>query len=613
MTYVSLEDCLKDLEKNGQLVRISEEVDPHLEMAAIHLRIHEAGGPALLYERVKGSRFRAASNIFGTLERSRFIFRDSFSLVQKLIALKGDPIRAIKHPLAHLQTGIAALKALPLRNPFARPVLYEEIQVTDIPQIQHWPMDGGAFVTLPQVYTEDIDHPGIMQANLGMYRVQLTGNAYNRNREIGLHYQLHRGIGVHQAKANAKGLPLKVSCFVGGPPAHSVAAVMPLPEGISEMTFAGVLAGRRFRYVYRDGFCISTDADFVITGEVYPGENKPEGPFGDHLGYYSLEHDFPLMRVHKVYARKNAVWPFTVVGRPPQEDTSFGALIHELTGNAIPQEIPGLKEVHAVDAAGVHPLLLAIGSERYTPYTPAKQPAEILTIANHILGTGQLSLAKFLFIAADDTRQLHTHPVQEFFTYVLERIDFSRDVHFHTNTTIDTLDYSGTGLNSGSKVVFAAYGEIKRRPCTEVPDRLKELRLFTHALVAIPGVVVLQTASFTDYAMAGVEMEVLNQQLNDYIDSLQEVGMIVVCDDAVFTAGNLRNFVWVSFTRCNPSHDIYGIASFTENKHWGCRGPLVMDARIKPHHAPVLEKDPATEKKINRLFEKGGSLYHVLK
>ncbi len=383
MSYASLEECLIDLEKNGHLVRVKEEVDPYLEMAAIHLRVYAAQGPALLFENVKGSKFRAASNIYGTMERSKFIFRKSFKLVQDLIELKGDPIKAIKHPIDNFKAGMAALKAVPLKNPSIKPVLYQEITIDQLPLIQHWPKDGGAFVTLPQVYTEDIDQPGIMHANLGMYRVQLTGNDYVTNKEIGLHYQLHRGIGIHQTKANKLGQALKVSCFVGGPPSHAVSAVMPLPEGISEMTFAGVLGGRRFRYCYQDGFAISTDADFVITGEVYPGENKPEGPFGDHLGYYSLTHSFPLMRVHKVYARKNAIWAFTVVGRPPQEDTSFGDLIHELTGAAIPMEVPGLKEVHAVDAAGVHPLLLAIGSERYTPYTPTKQPAELLTIANN--------------------------------------------------------------------------------------------------------------------------------------------------------------------------------------------------------------------------------------
>ncbi len=611
MNYPSLEACLIDLEKNGQLIRIKEEVDPYLEMAAIHLRVYEAKGPALLFENVKGSKFRAASNIFGTLERSKFIFRDTIASVQQLIELKNDPIKAIKSPLQNASAALAALKALPLKNPWSKPVMYEEINISDLPLIQHWPMDGGAFVTLPQVYTEDIDQPGIMKSNLGMYRIQLNGNDYVKDKEIGLHYQLHRGIGVHQTKANAKGQPLKVSCFVGGPPSHTLSAVMPLPEGISEMTFAGVLGGRRFRYTYDDGYCISTDADFVITGEVYPGENKPEGPFGDHLGYYSLKHDFPLMKVHKVYAKKDAIWSFTVVGRPPQEDTSFGELIHEITGAAIPQEVPGLKEVHAVDAAGVHPLLLAVGSERYTPYTPTKQPAELLTIANHVLGTGQLSLAKFLFIAADDTNQLRAHHVFDFMKYVLERINLQRDIHFYTNTTIDTLDYSGTGLNTGSKVVLAAYGAPIRTLATEVPAVLNDLTSFEQAKLVMPGVVAIKTKPFTNYETVKEEMKMLNYQLHESVDQLKGVAILVVCDDSAFVAANMRNYLWVTYTRCNPSHDMHGIKESFVNKHWGCEGPLVIDARIKPHHAPPVEKDPAVEKRIDRIFAKGGSLQNI--
>jgi 4-hydroxy-3-polyprenylbenzoate decarboxylase len=612
MNYTSLEECLIDLEKNGHLVRVEEEVDPYLEIAAIHLRVHEANGPALLFENVKGTKFRAASNIFGTLERSKFIFRKNISLVQQLIALKNDPIQAIKHPLKNISTGLAALKAFPLKNPATKPVLHQQINIADLPLIHHWPMDGGAFITLPQVYTEDVNEPGIMKANLGMYRIQLTGNEYELNKEVGLHYQIHRGIGIHQTHANKKGMPLKVSVFVGGPPSHTLSAVMPLPEGISETTFAGVLGGRRFRYMYENGFAISTDADFVITGEVYPNDNKPEGPFGDHLGYYSLTHPFPVMKVHKVYAKKNAIWPFTVVGRPPQEDTSFGQLIHELTGNAIPQEIPGVKEVHAVDAAGVHPLLLAIGSERYTPYLLNKQPAEILTIANHILGTGQLSLAKFLFITADDTQQLTTHNVPAFMQYILERIDWKRDVHFYTNTTIDTLDYSGTGLNTGSKVVFAAYGDKKRELCLEVPQILKELQGFENAKLVMPGVVALQTKRFSTYDNAKQEIQMLDHQLKNYKAQLAACPLIVVCDDASFVSDDFKNYLWVTYTRCNPSHDIYGVDEFMQHKHWGCNGSLIIDARIKPHHAPPVEKVPEIEKKIDRLFNKGGSLYRVL-
>jgi 4-hydroxy-3-polyprenylbenzoate decarboxylase len=600
MSYTSLESCLLDLEKHGHLLRIKEEVDPYLEMAAIHLRVYEQGGPALLFENVKGTKFRCASNIFGTLERSKFIFRDTLKQVQDLIEVKNDPIKAIKNPLKNFKTGMAALKALPMKNPLSKPVLYEEISISDLPLIHHWKMDGGAFVTLPQVYSEDVDAPGIMKSNLGMYRIQLNGNEYTLNKEIGLHYQLHRGIGVHQTNANKKGVPLKVSCFVGGPPAHSVSAVMPLPEGISEMTFAGVLGNRRFRYCYEDGFCVSTDADFVITGDVFPNEVKPEGPFGDHLGYYSLKHDFPVMKVHKVYAKKNAIWAFTVVGRPPQEDTSFGQLIHEMTGNALKHEIPGLKEVHAVDAAGVHPLLLAIGSERYTPYSQTKQPAEILTIANHALGTGQLSLAKFLFITADETNQLSTHNIVSYFQYILERINLIRDIHFYTKTSMDTLDYSGDGLNTGSKVVIAAYGDVKRKLASQIPSCLNEWK----TKLIMPGVVALQLNKYNTHQDAIKEMDLLNEELILNLDELTEIPLIIVCDDADFTAQTINNFVWVAFTRCNPSHDIHGIGAFTENKHWGCKGPMILDARIKRHHAPAVVKDIDVEKRVDEILKK---------
>ncbi|MDQ0257026.1 4-hydroxy-3-polyprenylbenzoate decarboxylase [Evansella vedderi] len=607
--YRNLEECVLDLEKNGHLIRIKEEVDPYLEMAAIHLKVFEAGGPALLFENVKGSKFPAVSNLFGTLERSKFIFRDTWESTQSVIGLRNDPIQAIKNPFKHVSTGFSATKALPVKKSKNLPVGAQEINISDLPLIHHWPDDGGAFVTLPQVYSEDPEKPGIMNANLGMYRVQLTGNEYELNKDVGVHYQIHRGIGVHQHKANKLGKPLKVSIFIGGPPAHTLAAVMPLPEGLSEMTFAGMLAGRRFNYTYEDGYCISTDADFVITGEIHPEDTKPEGPFGDHLGYYSLVHDFPTLRVHKVYARENALWPFTVVGRPPQEDTAFGALIHELTGSAIKTEIPGVKEVHAVDEAGVHPLLFAIGSERYTPYQKVKQPMELLTIANRILGTGQLSLAKYLFIAAEEDKPLDTHKEVDFITYILERMDLKRDIHFQTNTTIDTLDYTGTGLNIGSKVIFAACGDKKRDLCTEVPENLKGIREFKNPRLVMPGVVAIEGPAFTNHENAQKETDALSAAILEK-GEMPSCPLIILSDDSTFLSEKLSNFLWAAFTRSNPSHDIYGVNSFYEHKHWGCDN-MIMDIRRKPHHAPPLIPDQTVEKNIERFFAKGASLESV--
>lgn len=612
MGYSNLQACITDLEKNGHLIRIKEEVDPYLQMAAIHLRVFENEGPAILFENVKGSKFPAVSNLFGTLDRSKFIFRDTLEKIKVLVDIKNDPIKAIKNPFKYAGVGLTALSALPMKGGSGAPIKFGKCNISDIPQIVNWPMDGGPFVTMPQVYTEDADQPGIMNANLGMYRIQLAGNDYIQNQEIGLHYQIHRGIGVHQTKANAKGQPLKVSIFVGGPPAHPVAAVMPLPEGLSEMTFAGALGNRRFRYFYDDeGFCISADADFVITGTVMPHENKPEGPFGDHLGYYSLVHPFPLMKVHNVYHRKDAIWSFTVVGRPPQEDTSFGALIHEITGSAIPKEIPGLHAVNAVDAAGVHPLLFAIGSERYTPYLKERKPQEIVTIANHILGKGQLSLAKYLFIAAqEDDPKLNVNDVGGFLKHILQRIDLSRDLHFHTNTTIDTLDYSGEGLNSGSKVAITVAGEIKRELWTELPDWFNLPRPITGYKIAMPGVLMVEIPKHVNHKDIDNIISIIEYHLQD--EDLNGLPLIVLCDDAGFAAQTINNFVWVTFTRSNPSHDIYGVGSFTEHKHWGCKGPLIIDARIKPHHAPVLERVPEVEKTVDKLGEKGGSLFGII-
>ncbi|MCK6638763.1 MAG: UbiD family decarboxylase [Bacteroidia bacterium] len=607
MSYSSLEQCLIDLEKNGMLIRIKEEIDPELEMAAVHMRVQKAGGPALLFENIKGTKFRAASNIFGTEDRVRFIFRDGIEKVKRMVQVKSDPAAILRKPFSNLDVPFTAFKALPKRISSA-PVLRNETTISKLPLIKHWPMDGGAFVTLPIVYTEDQLHPGVMNSNIGMYRIQLNGNDYITDKEIGLHYQLHRGIGVHQSIANNNGQPLRVTIAVGGPPSLTFGAVMPLPEGLSELTFSGVLGNRRIRYAHRDNYSLLADADFIISGEVFPHEVKPEGPFGDHLGYYSLRHDFPLMHVHKVWHRDNAIWPFTVVGRPPQEDSMFGWLVHELTGDAMKDEIPGVKAVHAVDGSGVHPLLLAIGSERYTPYSKDRKPAEILTIANRILGTGQLSLAKFLFICAqEDQPSLNIYNLREYFTHILERIDFTRDLHFHTRTTIDTLDYSGSALNEGSKLVLAAAGEKKRELDSQVPN-LNLPDGFSDARIVLPGVLAIQAAPYKSPEQTQEEMKRLSAAL---ANTLNGIAMITVCDNSEFTAANIDNWVWVTFTRNNPAHDVYGVNEFTENKHWGCRGPLLLDSRIKPHHAPALELNAEVENRIERFFVKSASLHGI--
>lgn len=610
MPYKSMMHCIRDLEKHQQLQRISIEVDPNLEMAEIHRRVFEAGGPALLFERVKGSPFPAVSNLYGTFDRTRFLFRHTMEKVQRIIELKIDPTMLFKKPAKYWRSPFFALSGLPRRARLSKPIAYGQTTIDQLPQIKSWPMDGGAFVTLPQVYSTPPHSNRVMQSNLGMYRIQLTGNDYELNKEIGLHYQIHRGIGVHHSAYNKSTAPFRVSIFIGGPPSHAFAAIMPLPEGLTELTFAGLLNGRRFRYLYDDqGYTLSADADFCITGTVPKNQKKPEGPFGDHLGYYSLMHDFPFLQVDRVYHRKDAVWHFTVVGRPPAEDSSFGYLIHELVKELTPQEFPGLKELNAVDAAGVHPLLLAIGSERYMPFRE-RRPEEVLTIANRILGSGQTSLAKYLFIAAhEDNPTLSTRDIPTFFEHVLSRVDWTRDLHFQTQTTIDTLDYSGTSWNAGSKLVIACCGKPLRELSTTLPVHFKLPAGFSKPSFALKGILAISAPKYTERKRAERDIQSLIEYLENF--DLAQIPLILVVDDSQFTSASINNFIWVTFTGSNPSHDIHGIRSFVEYKHWGCRGSLIIDARSKPHHAPVLEVPKKIKDRIDRIFSSNGALGHL--
>jgi len=610
LKVASLRETVRSLEKLGELIHIDEAVDPHLEMAEITRQVHDAKGPALLFTNVKNTGFPALSNLFGTYGRTLKIFEPQLAQVSSLVNLRSDPTAFLRSPGKSAGALKALVHALPIRSANAK-VLKHQTKIDQLPMIKCWPKDGGAFVLLPQVFSKDPDNASIFKSNLGMYRIQISGNAYEPNKEIGLHYQLHRGIGNHHKKALERRQPLKVSIFIGGPPAHTLAAVMPLPEGVPEIAFAGALAGRNFRYRSKNGFFISNDADFCITGILVPNRTKPEGPFGDHLGYYSNEHEYPYLKVVSVWHRPGAIFPFTVVGRPPQEDSNFGRLIHDITRTAITDTLPGVTAVNAVDDAGVHPLLLAKAHERYLPYEP-RAPRELLTHANAILGTGQLSLAKYLFICAhEDNPGLDVNDEQSFFIHLLERVDFSSDLHFFTRTTMDTLDYSTSEINTGSKLVMAAAGPKKRKLATLFPQGFCLPDRFFDPGFAAPGMVVVQGPKFTAYPSAKKQIN----DLKNYIQNqtgLESLPLFVVVDDAPFARDTFANFLWVTFLRSNPSHDIYGVKEKVAFKHWGCTAPLIIDARIKPFHSAPLVSDPATIEQVKRLAQRGGPLFGII-
>ena len=627
MRYRSTREVVDDLKRHGRLIEVTEPLSPRLEIAEVQRRVYARGGPAVLFTNPQGCSCPMVSNLFGSIDQARFLFRSTIDRVRRAIELKIDPTALFRKPFRYASAPWTAWTMLP-RPVRSGPVQKHSMRLSELPQVVSWPDDGGPFVTLPQVLSEGPKGASmssragrLTQCNLGMYRVQLGGNDYIPDREIGLHYQLHRGIGVHHREAIASGEPFRVSVTVGGSPAMTLAAVMPLPEGVGELTFAGAMAGYRIPMILGQGHSpIYADADFAIHGIVDPTSLKPEGPFGDHLGYYAKQHPFPWMRVTNVYHRPGAIWPFTVVGRPPQEDTTFGELIHELTGPIIPSVLPGVRGVHAVDAAGVHPLLLAIGSERYTPYAKPGRPQELLTQANAILGQGQMSLAKYLMIAdGNEAPELDLYDIERFFGWVLERVDFSSDLHFQTKTTIDTLDYSGEGFNQGSKLVIAASGPRKRVLATECPSQISLPEGFHSPKLCMRGVLAIQANARASIDTLLEHWTGRNGSPLDHSSSgktraswMDSIPWVVLVDDSAFTSQSVNNFLWVAFTRSNPATDIHGVDETVQNKHWGCAGPIVLDARIKPHHAPPLLESPEVTRRIDALAARGGAIAKYL-
>ncbi|MFO0634993.1 MAG: UbiD family decarboxylase [Nannocystaceae bacterium] len=440
-------------------------------MPYLHLRVCEAGGPALLFERVRGCGHPAVSNLFGTLARARYLLRHGYERVARVIEARADPAAALRKPLAHLGTPLWGLFALPKRVR-SGPVLEHRTQVSALPQIHCWPDDGGPFVTLPQVFSEHPERPGILHSNVGMYRIQLGGNDYVPDAEVRAalpdpprhrrapHRRAgagsttrervrRRSAGAHRRSGDAAARgPIRVADVRG----HARRAALPLdpPRRPRDLDRRRLRADRHRR----------------------AGRDQPEGPFGDHLGYYSLVHAFPVLRVDGVWHRPDAVALHRGrTAQPPWEDTSFGAIIHELTAPMVPRSIPGLQAMHAVDAAGVHPLLLAVGSERYVPWGP-RRPAELLTIANAVLGFGQASLAKYLFIAAQQDGAPAPDDEAGFLAHVLARFDPPRSA-LHTRTTIGLRSTTAApGSTKGSKLVLAAAGAPLRSLGTTVPASL---------------------------------------------------------------------------------------------------------------------------------------------
>jgi UbiD family decarboxylase len=583
MRHPNLRSFLDTLKREGELHIIEESIDPYLELAEIQRRNVARKGPALLFARVARSQFPVATNLFGTPRRIELAFGENpHKFMKRIVEAAGMLMPPSISGLWHFRDLFKSGLHLGTKTRRTGAVLERSIApvcLRALPQIQSWPGDGGPFLTLPLVYTED---PVSGRGNLGMYRNQIYDDS-----AAGMHFQIHRGGGFHYHQAERQGKALPVNLALGGPPALIMAAIAPLPENVPELILAALLQGGQVGVVCDpliSPLPIVAEADFLLVGKVPPSLRRLEGPFGDHYGYYSLAHEFPVFEVERMYHRRDAIFPATVVGRPPQEDHCIGEYLQELFAPLFPLVMNGVNAVWAYDEAGMHPLAAAVVCERYR--------REAFMAAMRILGEGQLSLTKFLMIT--DARL----PLKEFrrlLVHILERADFATDLFVLSNVSQDTLDYSSRTLNEGSKAILMGLGE-KRFDLVSKPQAEFQNPIFRNQKVFAPGVLVVQGPSWqeNDPAMQSLLRE----------PAVQPFRLVCLVDDATACVRDEASFLWTVFTRFEPAADIYGCNPQLNRFHVSMSAPLIFDCRLKPWFPPVVEPDPETVKRVDELWPK---------
>lgn len=565
--HTNLRSFIEQLRRDNEIVEVSAEVDPYLELAEIHRRVIEEEGPALLFTNVKGSKFPVATNLFGTRERvekaigpkPEEIINRAIGAMDKLLPPKLSTLWGERDWLMSL-TKIGLRKVGRDKAPVTQ-CRQASVNLDELPVITSWQGDGGPFVTLPLVYTE---HPVTKEHNLGMYRIQI----FSEN-QTGMHWQIHKGGGFHYHEAEQLNQSLPVSLFLGGPPAMVVTAITALPESVPELIYASFLIGDKVNLVDVPGHAhhVMAEAEFAILGEVPPHVRKPEGPFGDHYGYYSLVHDFPVFNVNQVYHRKDAIYPATVVGKPRQEDYYIGEWMQDLLQPIFPLIMPGLKSLWNYGETGFHSLTAAVVRESYY--------REAYAHAFRILGEGQLSLTKFLMLTdvpmdlKNFTRLLET---------VLERFNPARDLLIINDTSMDTLDYTGRKFNQGSKAIMFGIGE----PVNDLP--------YEYSDGDIPGISQIYPFCKGCLVLAGESYK----QAPELAPAILEKGKykianwpLVVLVDEGDKLIDQKSFLWHVFTRFDPAWDIYADHKIRHNKI-EYSGPIVIDARMKPHYPDDL-------------------------
>jgi UbiD family decarboxylase len=571
----NLRQFIQVLRERKEIIDIHREVDPDLELAEIHRRIAAENGPALFFHKVKNSPFPVVTNLFGSTKRIDIAFHNRpedfiHNMVQ--MATKEFPpsfkkLWTRRHTLKKmLSIGIKRHRSPPVTD-----VKMAQCDLEKLPFTKSWPLDGGGFLTLPLVYTEP---PGGGPHNLGIYRIQ----RYDKT-TTGLHWQIGKGGGFHHHQAELRNESLPVSIFLGGPPALILSAIAPLPENVPELMLASLLQGEKLgtTRVGHHPYPIIGECEFALLGSCKPHERRLEGPFGDHYGYYSWAHDFPVFDCEHIYHRKDAIFPATVVGKPRQEDYYIGDYLQKLLSPLFPVVMSGVRDIWSYGETGFHSLAAACVHERYE--------RECMTSAFRILGEGQLSLTKFLLLTDQPTE---VKDIKKMLTTVLERFKPETDLFIFSNLSLDTLDYTGPSLNKGSRGIMLGTGKKIRDLPTEFQGTLPQY--VEEVIPFCPGCLLVQIPAYGKFSDI--------EQLSNH-PSFAQWPLLILVDDAKKTGESAPTFLWTVFTRFEPAADIYSGKKEIHRHHLCYSGPIAIDARMKPSYPPEVECDPATASKVS--------------
>jgi 4-hydroxybenzoate decarboxylase subunit C len=580
--HSNLRTFIEQLRRENEIVEISALVDPYLEIAEIHRRVIENQGKALLFTNVKGSTFPVVTNLFGTLKRIELAFgkrpqefvRNAVEMIDILLPPKfGELWNFRQMAFDAIKIGTKNVSNAPVLEVCDKPANLEAI-----PLLQLWHEDGGHFVTLPLVYTESLVNK---KHNLGMYRIQ----RYDAE-TTGIHWQIGKGGGFHHFEAEKLNKPLPVNIFLGGSPAMILAAIAPLPEDVPELMLASLLAGGKIKTAknpLENGLRLIAEAEFAICGSVPPNVRRPEGPFGDHYGYYSLVHDYPVFKAEAVFHRKDAIYPATVVGKPRQEDYFIGDYLQELLSPLFPIVMPAVKDLWSYGETGFHSLAAAVVKDRYA--------REALSAGFRILGEGQLSLTKFLLLT-DKPQDLRDF--KSLFEHILARVDWRTDFFIFNKTSFDTLDYASGKINHGSKALMVGVGDAKRELVKEFRGDLPKGVRAAEAYCG--GCLVVETDSYEN--APNIAEELAN---SEYFGDWQ----VVVIHDSVEFARSTEKFLWATWTRFNPATDVFARQTTVENHHLSYENPIFIDSRMKPWYP----KEVAVREDIAKLVDERWNEY----